>query len=88
MGDTGLLDQLRDDRRRPAKTEAASVAFGGADDDINTIESEELALIEESIAPGIQYLSDADNLRSHASGSHVLLLTTETRGDPVRYQPR
>lgn len=72
MADTELLDELTNDRRRPAKSKAGSVAFGGADVDINTQELDELTSVQDSIAPGIQHLSDADNLRSHARIAHLV----------------
>jgi putative DNA primase/helicase len=72
MGDNAVFDEPTNDRRRPAESEAASEAFGGADVDINIDEFLEPMSVEESIAPGIQHLSDADNLRSHARIAHLV----------------
>jgi putative DNA primase/helicase len=72
MSNTERLDEPTNDRRRPAESEAASVAFGGADEDFNTDEFHELTWVEDPIAPGIQHLSDADNLRSHARIAHLV----------------
>lgn len=72
MGHTERLDEPTNDRRRPAESKAASVAFGGADVDINTEDLHSILAANEPIAPGIQHLSDADNLRSHARIAHLV----------------
>ncbi|MCI0155749.1 hypothetical protein KNO15_03450 [Leifsonia shinshuensis] len=72
MGNPELIEEPTNDRRRPAETEAASGAFGGADLDINTSQSYGDGFEGESIALEIQYLSDAGHLRSHARIAHLV----------------